>query len=75
VDWGGSGSDIVGWHLGAVFSLVPTRLECSTKKRERAKKPRSFFRLGVSFQKAIAHRTEITYVYSVCLVSTLVSRK
>ena len=73
MEWGGSGSDIVGWHLGAVFSLVPTRLECSSKKRERAKKPRSFFRPGVSIQRAIAQCTEKTCVYSVCLVSALVS--
>ena len=73
MEWGGSGSGIVRWHLGVVFALVPTQLECSTKKRERAKKPRSFFRPGVSIQKAIAQCMEITRVYSVCLVSALVS--
>jgi hypothetical protein len=58
-----------------VLSLLWFLLSWSALRRreKEQKKPRSFFRLGVSFQKAIAQCTEITCVYSVCLVSTLVS--
>ena len=48
---GGSGSGIVRWHLGVVFALVPTQLECSTKKRERAKKTEKLFQAWCELSK------------------------